>query len=51
MQNLECASTTDIPAFNNLIQLEITLGFYTRNMLAKLLEKSHKLEVLIVTKV
>ncbi|KAF7825780.1 putative FBD-associated F-box protein [Senna tora] len=47
---LEYASISDIPVFNNLIQLEITLGLYTRNLLANLLKNSHRLEVLIVHK-
>ncbi|RDY09816.1 F-box/FBD/LRR-repeat protein, partial [Mucuna pruriens] len=47
---LKHASASDIPVFNNLIQLEISFGNYSWDLLANLLQRSHKLEVLMIYK-
>ncbi|KAF1898053.1 hypothetical protein Lal_00032817 [Lupinus albus] len=47
---LKYASASDIPIFNNLIQLEISFGNYYWDLLAKLLQNSRRLETLIIHK-
>ncbi|RZB52320.1 F-box/FBD/LRR-repeat protein At5g56420-like [Glycine soja] len=47
---LKHASTSDIPVFDKLIQLEISFGNYSWDLLASLLQRSHKLEVLTIYK-
>ncbi|TKY66134.1 putative FBD-associated F-box protein [Spatholobus suberectus] len=47
---LKHASASDIPVFDNLIQLEISFGNYSWDLLANLLQRSHKLEVLMIYK-
>ncbi|CAL0328206.1 unnamed protein product [Lupinus luteus] len=47
---LKYALASDIPMFNNLIQLEISFGNYYWDLLAKLLQNSRRLEALIVHK-
>lgn len=51
VQCLKHASTSDIPVFDKLIQLEISFGNYSWDLLASLLQRSHKLEVLTIYKV
>ncbi|KAL9315502.1 hypothetical protein ACSQ67_016503 [Phaseolus vulgaris] len=51
MQCLKHASAIDIPVFDKLIQLEISFGSYSWDLLANLLQRSHKLEVLMINKV
>ena len=51
VQCLKSASASDIPVFNNLVQLEISFGNYSWNLLTNLLQQSHKLETLIIYKV
>ncbi|WVZ06911.1 hypothetical protein V8G54_020257 [Vigna mungo] len=50
MQCLKHASAIDIPVFDKLTQLEISFGSYSWDLLANLLQRSHKLEVLIINK-
>ncbi|KAK7339185.1 hypothetical protein VNO77_19838 [Canavalia gladiata] len=47
---LKFASIGDVPAFDNLIQLEISFGNYYWDLLANLLQRSHKLEALMIYK-
>lgn len=47
---LKHASVSDIPAFDNLIKLEISFGNYSWDLLANLLQRCHKLEALMVYK-
>ncbi|CAL0302778.1 unnamed protein product [Lupinus luteus] len=47
---LKYAIGSDIPVFNNLIQLEISFGNYHWDLLARLLQKSPRLEALIIHK-
>ncbi|XP_020223370.1 F-box/FBD/LRR-repeat protein At2g04230 [Cajanus cajan] len=47
---LKDTSASDIPVFDNLIQLEISFGNYSWDLLANLLQRSHKLEVLRIYK-
>jgi len=51
MQCLKHASAIDIPVFDKLIELEISFGSYSWDLLANLLQRSHKLEVLTINKV
>jgi len=51
MQCLKHASGIDIPMFDKLTQLEISFGSYSWDLLANLLQRSHKLEVLVINKV
>ncbi|KAK7395465.1 hypothetical protein VNO78_16024 [Psophocarpus tetragonolobus] len=47
---LKHASASDIPVFGNLNQLEISFGNYSWDLLVNLLQRSHKLEVLMIYK-
>ncbi|KAK7293118.1 hypothetical protein RJT34_15979 [Clitoria ternatea] len=47
---LKYASTSDIPVFDNLTQLEISFGNYYWDLLANFLQRAHKLEVLMIYK-
>ncbi|XP_027349840.1 F-box/FBD/LRR-repeat protein At4g00160-like [Abrus precatorius] len=47
---LKHASAGDIPVFDNLIKLEISFGNYSWDLLANLLQRSHKLEALMIYK-
>ncbi|XP_027926482.1 putative FBD-associated F-box protein At5g56440 [Vigna unguiculata] len=47
---LKHASGIDIPMFDKLTQLEISFGSYSWDLLANLLQRSHKLEVLVINK-
>ncbi|KAL2336807.1 hypothetical protein Fmac_011253 [Flemingia macrophylla] len=50
MQCLKDAFVSDIPVFDNLIQLEFSYSSYSWNLLSRILQGSHKLEVLMVYK-
>ncbi|KAL4321736.1 hypothetical protein AHAS_Ahas14G0140300 [Arachis hypogaea] len=47
---LKDSTASDIPVFNNLVQLEISFGNYSWDLLTNLLQHSQKLEVLTIYK-
>ncbi|KAK7256060.1 hypothetical protein RIF29_29493 [Crotalaria pallida] len=47
---LKHALASDIPVFNNLVQLEISFGYYYWDLLSMMLQNSRRLEALIIHK-
>ncbi|XP_061346417.1 putative FBD-associated F-box protein At3g50710 [Gastrolobium bilobum] len=47
---LQYATSSEIPVLDNLVQLEISFGNYAWDLLSNLLQRSHKLEVLVIYK-
>ncbi|MED6148020.1 hypothetical protein PIB30_117915 [Stylosanthes scabra] len=51
VERLKDARASDIPVFNNLVELEISFGNYSWDLLTNLLQHSQKLEVLTIYKI